>query len=168
MTTRWWAPAGPHIGPDEQDFTLLLSADNARHDLGAALLALHRVGAAACEAVALQPLADEFALIDSLAAARQAFSAPLVESVSKSVGEGSYAGLLVRDVINDAEAGALLVFRTAVSKGVPPSIAAQRSGMVYGVPQNELGAFLVVASELRAHPAALTDAADRALFTAVE
>lgn len=168
MTNRWWAPSGPHLGPDEQDFTLLTPVGQPRADLGSALLALHRVGAAACEEAALVPVPDERTLIETVAKAREVFAPPLVESVSKSVSTPNYAGLLVRDVFDDAEQGALDVYTAAVSKGVPGALAIQRAGLVYGVPPDGLGTFKTLACDLRAHPAALQDAADRALFSYIE
>lgn len=166
--SRWWAPSGAHVGPDDTDLQRLQPGEDKRLDLGQYLLTVHRMGAAACEETANGPIPNEFSFIEGLAAARAVFAAPVVEAVSKSLGDHTYADLLVRDVLDDAEQGALAVFRTAVSGGVPAAIAAQRAGMVYGCPPDALGAFLPVAKELRAHPAALTDAADRALFTAVE
>lgn len=166
--SRWWAPAGAHLGPDETDLERLQPGQDKRLDLGQYLLTVHRMGAAACEEAASGPIPDEFSFVERLAAARAVFAPPVVEAVSKSLGERAYADLLVRDVLDDAEQGALQVFRTAVAGGVPAAIAAQRAGMVYGVPPESLGSYLAVAKELRAHPAALTDAADRCLFQAVE
>ncbi len=169
MTTRWWAPTGAHLGPDINDLILLETGGEPRYDLGAALFALHRTGAAACETVAATPIPDAHTLIGALAATREMFAPLMVDSVAKSVNAGPvYAGLLVRDVIDDAEEGALHVFTTATGKGVPGGVAATRAGLVYGVSKQDLGGFLSLASELKAHPAALADAADRALFSYVE
>jgi hypothetical protein len=168
MTDRWWAPAGAHIGPDEVDLALLAPGGEVRYDLGAALFALHRTGAAACEVVAASPIPTVETLIENLATARAAVAMPLVDSISKSLGDAPYAGLLVRDVADDAERAAVDLFSAAVAKGVAPPLAAQRVGMVYGVPANGLGAFRALAVTPAANPVALADAADRALFGFVE
>lgn len=161
---RWWAPQGAHLGPDAGDLLLLEPGEDPEKDLGNALLALHRVGAAACEVAATTPLVDESTLIGALVKAREQVAPAAVESVAKSLGDVAYADLLCRDVLDDAEAGALVLFRTAVSKGVPPPIAAQRCGMVYGVPYGQLGQYRALAIDPRANPVALTDAADRVLL----
>lgn len=168
MSTRWWAPAGAHIGPDEADLALLAPGGEARYDLGAAMFALHRTGAAACEVVAASPIPDAMTLITNLATARMAVAPPLVECISKSLGDGAYAGLLVRDVSDDAERAAVDLFNAAVSKGVAPPLAAQRVGYVYGVDSAGLGTYRTLACTPAANPVALADAADRALFGFVE
>lgn len=168
MADRWWAPQGAHVGPDASDLSLLEPGDEVLHDLGASLMALHRVGAAACEAVSRGPIPDEVALITALATARGAFAEPLVDSVSKSLNDATYAGLLVRDVFDDAEQGALDLFRAAVAKQVAPPIAAQRAGLVYGVPREALAPYLRIATDPRANPAMIADTADRVLFAHVE
>lgn len=161
---RWWAPEAPGIGPDETDLFLLTPGDDGPKDLGQALLALHRVGAAACEAVATQPLADESVLCQVLATARGMVAPPAVQAVSKAVNDGPYGGLLVRDVLDDAEAAALSLWRTCIAKHVTPTLAAQRVGKVYGVPLRELGRYTMLASEPKTTVVVLDDAADRVLF----
>lgn len=167
MTQRWWAPAAPRIGPDEFDLSLLDASGSPIFDLGAALLAYHRVGAAACEHVA-KGLPSETVLVDALARSREQFAIPMVGCVSKSIGEGPYAGLLVRDVADDAERCALDLYRTAVSRGVAPSLAVQRVGLVYGVPAEALGTYRTLAATPAANPVALQNEADKVLMEWVE
>ena len=163
---RWWAPDAPGIGPDEFDLELLAPGGEADKDLGQAFLALHRVGAAACEAVATQPLADESVLAFALANMRRLVVPEASEIVSKSVGDNpNYGNLLLRDILDDAEATSLSLWRSCIAKSVPPPMAAQRVGMVYGIPPGHLFHFQKLATDPRALPAALQDAADRALFT---
>lgn len=166
MTERWWAPQRGTLEPDAVVLTLLRPDDNGHTDLGTTLLAAHRAGAAACEAIAKGAVPSEAGLIQALATARTNFSEHVVESVSKSM-EGTYAGLLVRDVLDDAEQGAVTLFRTAVAKGVSPPVAAQRAGAVYGVPFGSLGTYAALAVDPKTNPVALTDAADRALLAYV-
>lgn len=163
---RWWAPTEPGIGPDEFDRTLLEVGGDAPRDLAQAFLALHRVGAAACEAVATQPLADESTLAFALANARKLVVPEATEIVSKSVGDNpNYGNLLLRDLLDDAEATSLSLWRSCIAKSVPTQMAAQRVGMVYGIPPGQLFTFQKLATDPRAQPIALQEAADRALFT---
>ena len=166
MTQRFWAPQRATVTPDQVVLALLEPGGDPAGDLGNALLAVHRAGAASCEAVAKGPVPSEHGLVSALATTRAALASPAVDSVSKSL-EANYAGLLVRDVFDDAEQSTLALFRTCVSKGVAPPIAASRAGAVYGVPSRELGKYTALAVDPRANPAALTDAADRALLTYV-
>lgn len=159
MSARWWAP-----GTDLDARVLLTPVGDAKVDLGAALLALHRAGAEACEDAARTPLLDERMLVDALAKARQLVAPPVVDVIAKCVEGPAYAGLLVRDIANDADTSALELYRAAVAKGVPRPIAAQRAGAIYGVTAKGLGEYRRLACDPRANPAAITDAADRALF----
>lgn len=164
MTTRWWAPAAPRVGPDAFDLLLLEAGSDSRLDLANAVVAYHRVGAAACEAAK-----DERQLVDNLIRARAVFAPAMTSSVSKCVTEGdTYAGLLVRDVADDAEQAALDLYRQAVAKGVTSTLAAQRVGAVFGVPAVDLGGYRALACTPAASPVAIADAADKALFTYVE
>jgi hypothetical protein len=165
---RWWAPTAPGIGPDEFDLELLCPGDDPKADLGQAFLALHRVGAAACEAVATQPLADENALAFALINARQQVAPEASEIISKAVGDNvNYGNLLIRDLLDDAEATALSLWRSCIAKGVPTSVTAKRVGMVYGLPPGELYTFQKHATDPKAQLPALQEAADKALFTHV-
>lgn len=165
-TARWWAPTEPHLGPDEIDLAMLaVEGGNSRLDLGGVLLAAHRVGDAACQEAASRPICDESTLIDSLAGARARLADPMVDSVSKCVSEGgSYAGLLVMDVLDAADRTAVELFSAARSRGVAGPLAAARAGAIYGVPASELGQYRTLALDPKANPVALTDAADRAVF----
>lgn len=172
MTTataqRWWAPAEPGIGPDDFDLVLLEPGDDGKKDLAQAFLAMHRVGAAACEAVATQPLADESTLAFALANARAQVAPKASDIVSKAVGEDvNYGNLLIRDVLDDAEAAALSLWRSCMASQVPAPLAAQRVGMVYGVPSGALMTFQKAATDVKTPPPVLYDLADRALFTYV-
>ena len=165
LPPRWWAPEAPGIGPDDFDLRLLCSGSEPAKDLGQALLGLHRIGAAACEAVATQPLADETVLGAALAAAREMAVPPARDVVAKAVGgDARYGDLLLRDVLDDAEAAAVSLYRTCVAKHVAPPLAARRVGAVYGVPLRELGRYTAVAMDPKATQPVLDDAADRALF----
>lgn len=168
MIDRWWEPEGPSLGVSASDLVLLEPGDDPAYDLGAAVFAVHRVGAAACQMVAQTPMLTERTLVEYLGLARQSYAPPVVESIAKCLGDTRYAGLLVRDLADDAERGALDLYRTAVAKGVAPPLAAQRVGMVYGCPADRLGAFKALALVPAANPVALQDAADRALFAYVE
>lgn len=172
MTTataqRWWAPAEAGIGPDDFDLVLLEPGDDGKKDLAQAFLAMHRVGAAACEAVATQPLADESTLAFALANARAQVAPKASGIVSKAVGDDpNYGNLLIRDVLDDAEAAALSLWRSCMASQVPAPLAAQRVGMVYGVPSGALMTFQKAATDVKTPPAVLYDLADRALFTYV-
>lgn len=161
---RWWAPSAPGIGPDETDLHLLAPGADNEKDLGQAFLALHRVGAAACEAVATQPVADESVFASVLAKAREMAVPQAFGIVSKAVGDTRYGHLLLRDVMDDAETGALSLYRSCLASNVPAAVAAQRVGLVYGVPASEIGEFRKAATDPRTPPATLVDKADRVLF----
>jgi hypothetical protein len=167
--TRWWAPSGPHVGLDDADLGMLRAGGSSpRLDLGAALVAAHRVGAAALEDAARSPLVDSGTVIQKLADARARLGIPMSESISKSVGDRRYAYLLVRDLLDDADMAAHDLFRAAVAKRVAPSTAAARAAAVYGVDARGLGQYRQLAIDPRANPQAVTDAADRALFEYIE
>lgn len=161
---RWWAPAEPGIGPDELDLFLLSANGDPERDLGQVLLGLHRVGAAACEAVASQPLSDEELLRTVLAKARELVAPEASEPVAKCLGDVNYGNLLLRDLLDDAEAAAVSLYRTCLAGGVAPTLAAQRVGKVYGTPIHELGRYTALARDPKAQPVALDDVADRTLL----
>lgn len=142
---------------------LLTPVGDAAADLSSALIALHKIGQAACRELAKTSIPDEFALgqaIESTASARGAVS----KAIGVALGDAHLGELIVRDAVADAAHASLDLFRRLRSKDVPAAVAVERVGMVYGVPSNELAAFGRTASELRAHPAALADSADRAVF----
>lgn len=165
MTTavRWWAPAAPGIGPDEFDTALFQPQGDPVKDLGQTLLAVHRVGAAALEAVATEPLHDEVTVRGVLATARELMAPPAVEAISKSF-EGAYGPLLLRDVLDDAEAAAVALYRTCITKRCAPSVAARRAGLVYGVPLRELGQYMTQATDPKASDRLVEEMADRTLM----
>lgn len=163
MSTRWWAPVRPSLTPDAVVLALLTSGGDAGGDLGSAVLAAHRAGAGACEAVAKAGLVSKASLIEALASTRAMLADSMVTSISKSM-DPCYAGLLVADVFDDAEACALSLYGTAISKGVSPPVAASRVGAVFGVPSSALGKYQSLACDPKANPAALVDAADRSLM----
>jgi hypothetical protein len=78
--------------------------------------------------------------------------------------DATYAGLFVRDFFDQAEESVLASYRTMVAKGVSPPLAVNRAAAVYGVASSGLGKYLAMASDPKANPIALTDAADRALL----
>lgn len=164
LTRRWWAPDAPGIGPDEFDLTLLTPGSEPDKDLGSHLLALHRVGAAACEAVATEPMADEVTLRGVLATARQLIAPPAIEAVSKAVEDGNYGALLLRDFLDDAEQAVVSIYRTCITKQMAPSMAAHRCGLIYGVPLRELGKYTMLATDPKTPKQTVTELADRALF----
>lgn len=169
MTDRWWAPGSPRIGLDDVDVAMLSTdGSSARLDLGAALVVAHRVGAAALDDAARTPLVDAGIVVQRLADARARLGLPLAEAVSKSVEGERYAMVLVRDVLDEADATAFDLYRAAVAKGVAPSIAAARAGAVYGATGRDLGRYRTLATDPRANQAALIDTADRVLFTSIE
>lgn len=162
MSTRWWAPT-----ESEQDWRAMLTpGTDPEKDLGLYLLAAHRAGAGQLVEVAKSSLASEVALVDALSTFRPELSEPMIDAIAPITGEG-YAALLVRDVLDEADLGALHVYRIAVSKGVPPPIALERAAAGYGVPAKEMGAFAALAADPKANPRAVEDAADRSLMTYV-
>ena len=156
--TRWWAPGGT---PVEH---LLRRGPDPEKDLGLALLAVHKAGAEACELVAQTALADEMVLAAALAETRSLIAKPAVQVISKGVGTPQYAGLLLADLLDDAESAALSLYRSCLAKSVAPPVAAQRVGLVFGVPSRRLGPFSKLATDPKSNPVAVQDAADRALF----
>ena len=162
MTQRWWAPQRATTEPDAVVLAMLEPGD-----FGSAILATHRAGAAAIETVSKGALPSEQGLTTAMAAARANVADGVIDAVAKSVQTPTYAALLMRDVFDDAETAAVNLYRSAVAKGVTPSVAAQRAGLVYGVPANELGKYHTIATDPKASPAAVTDAADRVLMTYV-
>lgn len=158
MTDRWWAPQRATVEPDAVVLAMLEPGD-----IGSSMLAVHRAGAAAIDTVTKSALPSEARLIDVMARARSAVANRVVDSVAKSASP-SYAGLFVMDVFDDAEEGALSIYRTAVSKGVAPPIAAQRAADVFGVPAKLMGKYAVMATDPRANPVAVRDLADRTLL----
>ena len=166
-TARVWAPTRPTVDPDRVVLALLETGDDPEKDLGAALLAVHRAGAAACQLVAAAPVPDEVALIRTLAECRGRVAPAVAECVSKSVDDPQYAHLLTRDVFDDAEQAALTLFRACVAKGVSPPLACQRVGHVFGVPREHLGRYFTLATNPATGAVALVDAADRALLAHV-
>lgn len=165
LPSRWWAPSKPSDEPDEFSKALLKPAgDDA--DLGAAFLGLHRCVAGAIEKRVTDGLVDEVGLVQAMAGMREKVAADAVDVVSKHL-PASYSGLLVRDFLDDAEAGALALYRAAVSKSVPPPAAAKRAAAVYGVPASKMGSYFSVATSPGARDEFVSDAADRALMTYV-
>lgn len=164
MTTleRWWA-ADAQVPLS----SLLASGGDGKKDLAQGLFALHRAGAEACELVAKTAVADEAVLIAALAENRLLVVPEALGVISKGVSTPQYAGLLVRDLLDDAESAALALYRTCLAKSVSPPVAAQRVGLVYGVPGRELGKYAGLAADPGAKEVAVRDAADRALFTYV-
>ena len=161
MTERWWAPQRATLEPD----AVVKVIFDTPGDVATTLLGAHRAGAAAVETVAKGAVPSEMGLVKAMAAARERFAPAMVESLATVTGSGSYAGLLARDVLDAAEVGALDLFRTCVAKGISPPLAAQRAGAVYGVPMREMGRYTPLATDPRANPLALADAADRAMLT---
>lgn len=156
---RWWTPAGQV--PVER---LLRPGTDPEKDLGIALLGLHRAGAEACELVAKTAVADEFVLAAALAETRALVAPAAVTTIAKSVESPSYAGLLLKDLLDDAEVAALALYRTCLSKSVAPPIAAERVGAVFGVSSREMSKYARLASDPKANPRAVADLADRTLF----
>ena len=163
MSARWWAPRAASLTPDPVVLALLDSDGESAGDLGAVVLAAHRAGAAACAHVAASGLVSKAALISVLASTRAQLADPMVTAIAKSM-DSSYAGLLVRDVFDDAEDAALTLYGAAVARNVSPSQAALRVGAVFGVPTAAMGRYQPLAMDPKANPAALADAADRALM----
>lgn len=157
MADRWWDPSGPA-------YDLLTPGGDTRLDAANALFALHRAGAAALNAAAATPMLDESVISKAADSARAAYAEPVCESLGQTLGDTTYAGLLVRDIADSAEHASLGVYRSCVSKGVPPPIAAQRAALVYGVAPNHLGSYQAVASNPISKDIAVLDAADRAVF----
>ena len=79
----------------------------------------------------------------------------------------AYAPLFARDLFDDAEETSLALYRAAISKGIAPPIAVGRVAAVYGVPYRHLGTYAAMATDPKANPIALADAADRVLLTFV-
>lgn len=158
LSQRWWDPNGPLV-------PLLSPGTEPRLDIANALLAMHRAGAAALKVAGDTPMLDDETVGDALTQAREAYAQPVLESIGKSLGDNTYAGLMVKDVADDAEGATIRLYRAAVSKGVPPPLAAERAALVYGVPAQMLGNYAKLALDPRAQPVALIDTADRALFT---
>jgi hypothetical protein len=152
------------VDPDAVVKALLKPDGHPAGDLGATLLAVHRAGAAACETVSKGAVPSEKGLVGTMSDARGRFADLVVDAASSSM-EPIYAGLFVRDFLDDAEQGALSLYRTAISKGVSPPIAVDRVAAVYGVPAKSLGKYATLAIDPKANQVALTDAADRCLLT---
>lgn len=167
--TRWWAaPVGKTELDAVEKAMLAPTGQDRRYDLGGVLLAAHRAGAGACRQAASLPLLDERGLVSALAEARVCLGIPMAEAVAKCVGGGPEAMLLTRDLLDDADAAALDLFRTAVAKGVPAPTAALRVGDVYGADTRALGKYRTLALDPKANPVALTDTADRVLFSYIQ
>jgi hypothetical protein len=164
MNERWWAPSGPHVGPDAFDQALLAEGERPELDIGQALLALHRVGAAACEAVANIPLADPPTLIRTLAEARAVLAPDLVTSVAKSSGDTTTTDLNLAALIDSAELGALRVFTASIAKGCAPSQAAKRCGAIYGLPAGLAGLFIAKCADPKTQQPIIESVADRLLM----
>lgn len=162
MNERWWAPQRATVEPDAVVLAMLEPGD-----FGAAILAAHRAGAAAIETVSKGALPSEERLTQAMVTARANLSDAVVDVVAKSVETPTYAALLMRDVFDEAETAAVGLYRAAVAKGVSPPVAAQRAGLVYGVPATELGRYHALATDPKSSPVAVTDAADRVLMTYV-
>lgn len=156
MRTRWWTPQGP--GADSFDVVL---ADDPT--VAGPFLALHRIGAAACEQAAAFPLVDPAVLAQHLGSATDLTRVLLDSWVGKSEA-GAYGRLLARDLLTDARTSAQRLFAGLVSKGVAPPLAAERVGAVYGVPSVYAGRYREIASAPVVPPRVLADAADRTLF----
>lgn len=164
--TRWWAPTAAAVGVSDSDLEMLTaSGGNPRLDLGASLLAAHRVGGAACLAAADAPLLDARTLAGYLGRARAELADPLVDSVSKSVNRaGSYGALLVRDLLDDADDAAIELFSAAVARGISPAAAARRAADVYGVSKSAIGRYRAAALDPKTKPDVLTNLADKTLM----
>ena len=117
-TTRWWAPQRASMDLDQVVLALLTPEDEGT-DLQATLLAAHRAGAAACEFVAKGGLTSEQALASALTEARAKVAGPAVDAVAKSMSP-SYAGLLMRDLLDDAEDAAMNLYRSRSPRASRP------------------------------------------------
>jgi hypothetical protein len=165
MSTRWWAPSAD--GRDNGvTATMLATGDDARADIGLYLLAAHRAGAAVLADVAKSAIPSEDGIAMALAVARAKMGPALVDAMATHL-EPTYAGLLVRDVLDAADRGAVDLYRAMVAKGVAPPIATERAGEAYGMPMRAMGAFPAQAADPKANPRAVSDAADRALMSYV-
>lgn len=166
---RWWAPVNPKVTLDAVEKGMLaVTGEDRKLDLGGVLLAAHRVGAGACAQAALTPLLDERRFVSVLADARQNLGEPMLEAVSKCKDSLVDGALLVRDFLDDADQAALGIYRQAVAKGVPSSVAATRAGHIYGIDERSIGKYRQLAVDAKAAPATLQDAADRELFAYFE
>ncbi|HEY5787492.1 MAG TPA: hypothetical protein VIT65_22230 [Microlunatus sp.] len=154
---RWWAPQRATMEPDRVVLAMLEPGD-----LGSSVLAVHRAGAAAIDTLR-NGMVSETGLVEALTICRASVADQVVDSVAKNL-EPSYAGLFVSDVFDDAEQGAISLYRTAVSKGVAPSIAVARVSDVFGVPAQLMGRYQAVATDPKTNPAAARDLADRTLL----
>jgi hypothetical protein len=154
---RWWAPQRATVEPDQVVLAMLEPGE-----LGSAVLAVHRAGAAAIDTLR-NGMVSEAGLVDVLSSCRALVAGQVVDSVAKNL-EPSYAGLLVSDVFDDAEQGAVSLYRTAVNKGVAPSIAVVRVSDVFGVPSSLMGRYQLVATDPKTSPATSRDLADRTLL----
>lgn len=158
MSTRIWAPGG---APQE---VLLRPVGEPEADVAGALLALHQAGATELDQLADEPMVDREDLEESLAHLRSS-SGAATRAISKALDDDHHGQLFVRDVLDDADDGVRSVYVRLTNAKIPPGMALRRAGMVYGVPAREAASFAKLASELRAHPETLTDAADRCLLT---
>lgn len=155
-SARWWA--------GESDAIRMTPYGDPGVDLGSAFLALHQAGAKACEDVSRGTIPSEPKLIAALIKAREEAAGPVVDLVAKALGNSAYAGLLVRDIADDAETAALTLYRAIVAKGVVPTLAIERVGLVYGLPRDEMGRYAALAAVPGTAKVALIDTADRALM----
>jgi hypothetical protein len=161
VSTRWWAPGGT-----ADTAVLLTPGPDARADLGLFLLAAHQAGAAAMVSVAKNEIASESGIVTALAETRAKVGPQLVDAVAAHL-EATYAGLLVADVLDAADRGAVDVYRAMVAKGVAPPVAIERAAEAYGMPMRQMGAFPHHATDPKSNPRVVTDAADRALMSYV-
>ena len=165
MMSRWWAPEQVLDEPDEVVKAAFLPLNDG-NEMPSALLGVHRAVAGAISKRVSQGLIDERGLVDAMAQMRGKVIGGALEAISKSV-DPTYAGLLLRDWCDAAELGALRVYRTAVSKGVAPVVAAERAAAAYGVPSESMGKYLSVAAEPKSAPSVVNDTADRVLMESI-
>ena len=133
------------------------------NEVPSALLGIHRAVVGAVSKRVNEGLIDEFGLVSSMAGMREKIAGDAIDAIASRQDEES-AGMLVRDWCDQAELGALKVYRAAVSKGVTPAAAAHRAAGIYGVPAEHLGKYLAIASDAKSSPQMLVDAADRSLM----
>jgi hypothetical protein len=165
MSNRWWTAQGGLPELDDVERALLEPTGDAAVDLPQVFLAWHRVGSRMVGAVARSPLPDAHAMDTAiLAVCTDAFDS-MTSSVSKSL-DGSYAPLLVRDVVAESVAGARSTFEYLVNGGVSPPVAMERTALVFGVPFRQLGSYLQVARQPAAAPRVVDHEADMAVMAA--
>lgn len=142
LAERWWSSTTGPLAWDAVERVLLSPGTDPYLDASQAFLAHHRLGERVLCAVADRPMLT----------GRDVQAAAVAADLT-GVSKGTDAGVSERRV-----------WETLVRKGVPPQVAARRTGMVFGVPSSHLASWMELAGRPGVREEAVIAKADAAVM----